>query len=56
MLTVVSVGCLLVGALLKGLITVSRFSELNFAILHSDATINDRDRSERCDMTVGVLI
>jgi len=47
MLTVVSVGYSLVGTLLKGFITMSGFSELNFAILHLSTTINDGGKSKR---------
>jgi len=47
MLTAVSAGCLLVGILLKGFITMLGFSEFNFPILCSGTTINNRGKSEK---------
>jgi len=47
MLIVVSIGHSLIGILLKGFITMLGFSELNFAILHSGTTINNRGKSKR---------
>jgi len=46
-LTVVSVGHLLVGILLKEFITKSGFSELNLTILCLGTTINDGGKSDR---------